>query len=33
MLDDAGFTNARIFRIGDLDEYTIADLKRQGSQN
>ena len=32
MLDDAGFTNARIFASSDLDEYTIADLKQQGAK-
>ncbi len=32
MLDDAGFTKARIFASGDLDEYTIADLKQQGAK-
>lgn len=31
MLDKAGFENARIFVSGDLDEYTIADLKQQGA--
>ncbi len=32
MLDDAGFTKARIFASGDLDEYIIADLKQQGAR-
>jgi nicotinate phosphoribosyltransferase len=32
MLDEAGFTGARIFASGDLDEYTIADLKQQGAR-
>ncbi len=32
MLDEAGFPNARIFASGDLDEYTIADLKQQGAK-
>lgn len=32
MLDDAGFPDARIFASGDLDEYTIADLKQQGAK-
>lgn len=32
MLDDAGFKQARIFASGDLDEYTIADLKQQGAK-
>lgn len=29
MLDEAGFTDAVIFASNDLDEYLIADLKRQ----
>lgn len=32
MLDDAGFEDCRIFASGDLDEYTIADLKSQGAK-
>ncbi|MGI6153646.1 MAG: nicotinate phosphoribosyltransferase [Christensenellaceae bacterium] len=32
MLDDAGFPEAKIFASGDLDEYTIADLKQQGAK-
>jgi nicotinate phosphoribosyltransferase len=32
MLDKAGFEKARIFASGDLDEYTIADLKQQGAR-
>jgi nicotinate phosphoribosyltransferase len=32
MMDDAGFPAARIFASGDLDEYTIADLKQQGAR-
>ncbi len=32
MLDAAGFPQARIFASGDLDEYTIADLKQQGAK-
>lgn len=32
MLDAAGFAQARIFASGDLDEYTIADLKQQGAK-
>ncbi len=32
MLDNAGFPNAKIFASGDLDEYTIQDLKLQGSR-
>ncbi|MEA4854480.1 MAG: nicotinate phosphoribosyltransferase [Christensenella sp.] len=31
MMDDAGFPKARVFASGDLDEYTIADLKQQGA--
>lgn len=31
MLDEAGFTEAVIFASNDLDEYLIADLKRQGA--
>lgn len=32
MLDAAGFHKVRIFASGDLDEYTIADLKQQGAR-
>jgi nicotinate phosphoribosyltransferase len=32
MLDKAGFTNARIVCSGDLDEHSIADMKRRGAQ-
>ena len=31
-LDDAGFTNTKIFASSDLDEYTILNLKAQGAQ-
>lgn len=32
MLDDAGFTNTKIFASGDLDEYLIKDLKAKGAK-
>jgi nicotinate phosphoribosyltransferase len=32
MLDQAGFTNAKIVCSGDLDEYAIADMKRRGAK-
>jgi nicotinate phosphoribosyltransferase len=32
MLDKAGFTNAKIVCSGDLDEYAIADMKRNGAR-
>jgi len=32
MLDEAGFQNAKIVCSGDLDEFTIADLKRRGAK-
>jgi nicotinate phosphoribosyltransferase len=32
MLDEAGFTNAKIVCSGDLDEHVIADLKRHGAK-
>jgi nicotinate phosphoribosyltransferase len=32
MLDKAGFTNAKIVCSGDLDEYSIADMKRRGAK-
>ncbi len=32
MLDNAGFPNAKIVCSGDLDEYTIADMKRRGAK-
>src|SRR5262245_31124352 len=32
MLDKAGFPNAKIVGSGNLDEYTIADLKRRGAK-
>jgi putative nicotinate phosphoribosyltransferase len=32
MLDEAGFTNAKIVGSGDLDEYMITDLKRRGAK-
>jgi len=32
MLDDAGFTEAKIMASNDLDEYTIMHLKSQGAQ-
>jgi len=32
MLDEAGFTNAKIVCSGDLDEYAIADMKRNGAR-
>jgi nicotinate phosphoribosyltransferase len=32
MLDKAGFSNAKIICSGDLDEYTIADMKRRGAK-
>jgi nicotinate phosphoribosyltransferase len=32
MLDKAGFTNAKIVCSGDLDEYAIADMKRNGAK-
>src|SRR6266566_702651 len=32
MLDDAGFTNAKIVCSGDLDEHVIADMKQRGAR-
>jgi nicotinate phosphoribosyltransferase len=32
ILDKAGFTNAKIVCSGDLDEHTIADMKRRGAK-
>src|SRR5206468_8291242 len=32
MLDQAGFTTAKIVCSGDLDEYAIADMKRRGAK-
>jgi nicotinate phosphoribosyltransferase len=32
MLDKAGFTTAKIVCSGDLDEYAIADMKRNGAR-
>ena len=32
MLDEAGFANAKIVSSGDLDEYTIVDLKQRGAK-
>lgn len=32
MLDEAGFTNAKIIVSNDLDEYTILNLKAQGAR-
>jgi nicotinate phosphoribosyltransferase len=32
MLDQAGFTTAKIVCSGDLDEYVIADMKRHGAK-
>jgi nicotinate phosphoribosyltransferase len=32
MLDEAGFTNAKIVCSGDLDEFLIADLKQRGAK-
>jgi nicotinate phosphoribosyltransferase len=32
MLDEAGFTNARIVCSGDLDEYIVADMKQRGAE-
>ncbi len=32
MLDEAGFTNTKIFASGDLDEYLIKDLKDKGAK-
>lgn len=32
MLDQAGFTEAKIYASGDLDEYTIMNLKSQGAR-
>lgn len=32
LLDEAGFTDAKILASNDLDEYLIADLKQQGAQ-
>jgi nicotinate phosphoribosyltransferase len=32
MLDEAGFQNARVICSGDLDEFTITDLKRRGAK-
>jgi len=32
MLDDAGFTEAKIIASNDLDEYTIMNLKSQGAK-
>ena len=33
MLDEAGFTDAKITASSDLDEYLIMSLKLQGSEN
>ncbi|HEY5991666.1 MAG TPA: nicotinate phosphoribosyltransferase [Candidatus Udaeobacter sp.] len=32
MLDEAGFTNAKIVCSGDLDEHIIADMKQRGAR-
>ena len=32
MLDEAGFTNAKIVCSGDLDEYAIAEMKKRGAK-
>jgi nicotinate phosphoribosyltransferase len=32
MLNEAGFTNAKIVCSGDLDEHIIADMKRRGAK-
>src|SRR6266496_2862975 len=32
ILDQAGYTNAKIVCSGDLDEHVIADMKRQGAK-
>ncbi|WP_298786730.1 nicotinate phosphoribosyltransferase [uncultured Marinococcus sp.] len=32
MLDEAGFTDTQIIASGDLDEYTITNLKSQGAE-
>jgi nicotinate phosphoribosyltransferase len=32
LLDQAGFTNAKIVCSGDLDEYMIADMKQRGAK-
>ena len=32
MLDEAGFTDAKIFASSDLDEHTIINLKAQGAK-
>ena len=32
MLDEAGFTNAKIVCSGDLDEHAIAEMKRRGAK-
>jgi nicotinate phosphoribosyltransferase len=32
MLDEAGFTNAKIVCSGDLDEHIIADMKQRGAK-
>jgi nicotinate phosphoribosyltransferase len=32
MLDEAGFTNAKIVCSGDLDEHVIADMKQRGAR-
>jgi nicotinate phosphoribosyltransferase len=32
MLDQAGFTNAKIVCSGDLDEFAIAEMKRRGAK-
>ena len=32
MLDEAGFTNAKIICSGDLDEFTIAEMKQRGAK-
>src|SRR5438034_10037094 len=32
MLDEAGFTNAKIVCSGDLDEFTIAEMKQRGAK-
>jgi nicotinate phosphoribosyltransferase len=32
MLDQADFTNAKVVCSGDLDEHTIADMKRRGAK-
>ena len=32
-LDDAGYTEAKIYASSDLDEKTVLNLKMQGAKN